>query len=316
MSATATQTAQVNGESEYSPKFLPMVNAIPVVNSLKKQIFTHVPQAENLTKHVGQQLGAVFNSTKDTPIQPMLIKLDTLAANGFAKLEKEVPLVSSPTEEVLRKTKVDQLLEFVTHYYVYYLNSVLSILGAYKGAIDPVLNKGLGFAEHFLGVTSTPEETQVVRLTKLKETVVGKVDEQVTPFITYGKETTTSIYDQIIPIVQSPLKFFYSEKDKATEAYYTPLISNLKTRVTKAESAAKSAFNQHKPDISGPNAVIPLVKTTVFAVLVFGYSVVYPESNAPEPKKGGVEEQTNGLVSGVELPGDGSAKKRPNGSAN
>jgi hypothetical protein len=315
MSATATQTAQVNGEAEYSPKFLLKVNAIPVVNSLKKQIFTHVPQAENLTKHVGQQLGAVFNSTKDTPFQPMLIKLDTLAANGVAKLEKEVPLVSSPTKEVLRKTKVDQLLEFVTHYYVYYLNSVVSILGSSKSAIDPVLNKALGIAESFLDVTSTPEETQGARLTKLKETVVAKVDEKVTPLITYGKETTTSIYNQVLPIVQSPLQFFYAEKDKATEAY-TPLISDLKTRITKAESAAKSAYNQHKPDISGPSAAIPLLKSTVFAALVFGYSIVYPESKAPEPKKGSVEEQTNGLVSGVELPGDGGAKKRPNGSAN
>ena len=313
MSATTTQTAEVNGEPTYESKFLPKVNAIPVVYSLKKHIFTHVPQAENLSKHVGRHLGTVFTYTKDTPVQPMLIKLDTLAANGVAKLEKEVPLVASPTEEVLKKTKIDKVLEFVTKYYVMTVNYVLNIFKAYKGVFDPIVNNVLSFTEQILGVQPAPEESQSTRFVKLKETFVVKVKEKVTLLTNQVKETATSIYNKVLHIAQSPLKFINTEKDKAAETY-SPLVSEVKARFTKAESAAKRAWLENKPDISGPNAFVPFVKAGIFATIVFGYNIVDPGAKKSGPKKRGVEEQTNGLVSGVEL-SDGDARKRPNGAA-
>jgi len=313
MSATATQTAQVNGEPSYESKFLPKVNAIPVVNSLREHIFTHVPQAENLSKHVGRHLGTVFTYTKDTPVQPMLIKLDTLAANGVAKLEKEVPLVASPTEEVLKKTKIDKVLEFVTKYYVMYVNYVLSIFKTYEGVLDRTVTNVLSFAEQILGIQPTPEESQSSRFTKIKETFVAKVDEKVTSLITQVNEVATSVYNQIFRVLQSPLKFFNAEKDKAAETY-SPVASEVKARFSKAESATKRAWLENKPDISGPNAFVPFIKAVIFTTIVFGYNILYPESKKSEPKKGGVEDQTNGLVSGIER-SDGDATKRPNGSA-
>lgn len=314
MSATATQTAQVNGEPSYEPKFLPKVNSIPVVNSLKKHIFTHVPQAANLTKQIGQQLGAVFDYTKDTPVHPMLIKLDTLAANGVAKLEKEVPLVASPTDEVLKKTKIDRVLELISHYYVLAANYALGVFRASTGFFAPFIDSVLTYAERFIGVKSEPEESQNDRFIKLKQAFVAKIDEKVTPLLNQVKQTASSIYNQILPVIQSPFKFFTAEKDKAADTY-APVISEIQTRFTKAEAASKTAWLENKLGISGPNAIVPFIKSSIFTVIVFGYNLVYPESKKSEPvKKGGVEEQTNGLVSGVELT-DGDAKRRPNGSA-
>jgi len=313
MSATATQTTQVNGDPTYESKFLPKVNAIPVVNSLREQIFTHVPQAENLSKHVGRHLGTVFTYTKDTPVQPMLIKLDTLAANGVAKLEKEVPLVASPTEEVLKKTKIDKVLELATKYYVMCVNYVLGIFKAYEGVLDRTVTNVLSFAEQILGVQPTPEESQSARFTKLKEVFIAKVDEKVASLITQVKGTATSVYDEVLRVPQSSLKFFNAEKDKTAETY-SPLVSEVKARYTKAESATKRAWLENKPDISGPNAFIPFVKAVIFTTIVFGYNILYQESKKSEPNNGGIEDQTNGLVSGVER-SDGDAKKRPNGSA-
>src|SRR5437762_11897888 len=93
MSAVATETVpKVNGDTTYSSKFLPKITAIPLINSLMKQ-FSRIPQAEALSKHVGDHLSAAFTYTNDTPIQSMLIKLDTLAPNGMPKLERDVPIV-------------------------------------------------------------------------------------------------------------------------------------------------------------------------------------------------------------------------------
>jgi hypothetical protein len=313
MSATATRTAHINGAPSYEPKFLPKVNSIPVVNSLKRQLFTHVPQAESLSKQVGQQLSAVFTYTNDTPIRPMLIKLDTLAANGVAKLEKEVPIVASPTDQVLKTTKIDQLLEFVAHYYVMSINYVLGIFNTYKGFFEPVVKQFLSYGEEFVGVKSSPGESLSARFTKLKEAIVAKIETHVTPLITQAKETAASIYNKALLVAQPRLKSFNAEKDKAIDTL-NPLVSELKTRFTKAESAAKDAWLENKRNISDPNAFVPFIKLTIFTGLVFGYNLVYPDTKKTSDKKDGVEEQTNGLVSGVELT-DGIAKNRPNGFA-
>ena len=132
------------------------------------------------------------------------------------------------------------------------------------------------------------------------------------PSSTKQERQLQSIYsDKITPLAQYRFKQFNAKKDKAAETY-SPVVSELTSRYTKAESAAKDAWFKTKPDISGPNAVIPSLKSGIFVVITFGYNLVFPESKKPFPQ--GVEEQMNGLVSGVELK-DGEAKKRPNGLA-
>lgn len=311
MSTTTTETtAQINGDNTYSPKFLPKVTSIPVVNSLKKQLFTHVPQAESLSKHVGEHLSAVFTYTNDTPIQPMLIKLDTLAADGVARLEKEVPIVTTPTEEVLKKTKIDSFIGFFTYHYVTSVDFIFNLLNAYKAALDPIVNRILNNFEVLLGLESPTDESQKARVTRIRGVIVEKVDLHVTPILNMTKETVTSIYsDKIAPLAKYPLRKFNSQKDKAAETYF-PVVSELTSRYTKAESAARDAWVKTKPDTSGPNAVIPSLKSGIFVIITFGYNLVFPESKKPSPNS--VEEETNGLTSGIELR-DGEAKKRPNG---
>jgi hypothetical protein len=316
--ATATETTpHVNGDaSKYESKFLPKVTAIPVVDSIKKQIFTTIPQAENLTKYVGGHLDTAFTYTKDTPIQGLIIKLDTLAASGMDKLEKEVPAVKTPTDEVLKKAKADRALDFFVYYYTTAVDFVANMLGAYKGAFEPYVSSFLDRLEGVIGVKSTKGETSRQRVKHIGGFAVEQVDSRVTPIINKTKETVSSIYaDKVVPLTQYPMKQFNGQKDKATEKY-SPLVNNLLSRVSKAESAAKDAWAETKPDISGPNAVVPTVKSGIYSVITFGYNLVYPEEKKPsvEGIDKGVEEQTNGLVSGVEL-GDGEAKKRPNGKA-
>lgn len=314
--ATATETKpHVNGDaSKYESKFLPKVSAIPVVDSVKKQIFTSVPQAESLTKYVGDSLGTAFTYTKGTPIQGLIIKLDTLAALGMDKLEKEVPAVKTPTDEVFKKAKADRALDFFTHYYTAALDFVSNMFGAYKGAFDPYVSSFLDRIEGFIGMKPTKGETSTQRVKHIGGFAVEKVDSRVTPILNKTKETASSIYtDKVIPLAQYPMKQFNGQKDKATEKY-SPLINNLTSRVTKAESAALDAWAETKPDISGPNAVVPTIKSGVYSAITFGYNLVYPEEKKPslDDIDQGVEEQTNGLVSGVDL-GDGGAKKRHNG---
>jgi hypothetical protein len=312
MSTTTTETAQINGDTSYSPKFLPKVTSIPVVNSLKNQLFAHVPQAESLSKHVGEHLSAVFTYTNDTPIQPMLIRLDALAADGVARLEKEVPIVTTPTEEVLRKTKIDRFICFFTHHYVTTVDFIFNLFNAYKGVFDPVVDGVLNNLEVFLGIQNSKDESQKERVAHIRGVIIEKVDSHVTPILNKTRETVASIYsNKITPLAQYRLEQFNTRKDKAAETY-SPVVSELASRYTKAESAAKDAWVKTKPDISGPNAVIPSLKSGIFVVITFGYNLVFPESNKSSPQ--GVEEQTNGLVSGIELK-DGDAKKRPNGLA-
>ena len=155
-------------------------------------------------------------------------------------------------------------------------------------------------------------DSQKARVTQIREAIVEKVDSQVTPILNKTKETVTSIYsNKITPLSQYPLKQFNAQKDKAAETY-SPVVSELTSRYTKAESAAKDAWVKTKPDMSGPDAVIPSLKSGIFVIITFGYNLVYPGSKKPSPK--GVEEQINGLASGIELK-DGEAKQRPNGMA-
>ena len=313
MTATATETTpQVNGDMAYSSKFLPKVTSIPVVNSLKKHVFLHVPYAESVSKYVGDQLGTAFTYTDNTPIQPMLIKLDTLAADGVAKLQKEVPIVTAPTDEVLKKTKIDRFVDLMTRYYVASVHFVHNLYDAYKSVFDPVINPFLDRFEAFLDIKSSKDQSQGARFGKIREVIVQKVDSKVTPILTQTKETVSSIYsDRLAPFAQYPVDLFSAQKEKSYEAA-SPYVSELTSRYTKAESAAKDAWTKTKPDISGPNSIIPTVKSGIFTVITFGYNLVYPESQKqPYPK--GVEDQINGLVSGVEL-SDGHAKKRVNGS--
>jgi hypothetical protein len=314
MTSTATETTpQVNGDTTYSSKFLPKVTSIPVVNSLKKQLFIYVPQAETLSTYVGTQLTTAFAYTDNTPIQPMLIKLDTLAADGVAKLQKEVPIVDTPTNEVLKKTKIDHVMDLFTHYYVVSVDFVFNIFNAYKGVFDPVLLPFLDRFEAFLDIKSSKDKSTADRFAKVRAVVIEKVDSKVTPILTQTKETVTSIYtNKVVPLAQYPANLFSAQKEKATEVV-SPYVSELTSRYTKAESAAKDAWTKTKPDISGPNSIVPTVKSGIFVVITFGYNLVYPESKK-QPSPHGVEDQTNGLVSGVEL-SDGHAKKRTNGSA-
>jgi hypothetical protein len=312
MTAPTTKTTpQVNGDTTYSSKFLPKVTSIPVVNSLKKQLFTTVPQAESLTKFIGDGLSTAFSYTNDTPIQPILIKLDTLAASGVAKLEKEVPMVNTPTDEVLKKTKLDRFIGFFTHYYTVSFDFVFNVFDAYKGAFDKGFNSFLDRFESFFGIKGEGKpDSPSARVSHIRGALIEKVDSRITPLANQLKETTGSIYsNQIVPLSQYPLKQLGVVKEKASEI---PIVSEIISRVTKAESAAESAWVETKPDISGPNAVIPTLKSGLFVVITFGYNLIYPEEKKPSPK--GVQDQTNGLVSGVELH-DGEAKKRPNGTA-
>jgi len=314
MTSTATETTpQVNGETTYTSKFHQEITSIPVVNSLRKQLFLHIPQAETLNKYVEDQLSAAFTYIDNTPIQAMLIKLDTLAADGVAKLQKEVPIVTTPTNEVLKKTKIDYFLDLFTRYYVASIDFAYNIFNTYKNVFDPVLVPFLDRFEAFFDIKSSKDKTTGARFSKIYEVVVEKVDSKVTPILTQTKETVTSIYtNKVVPLAQYPGNLFSAQKEKATEVA-SPYVSELTSRYTKAESAAKDAWTKTKPDISGPNSIVPAVKSGIFVVTTFGYNLVYPESEKqPSPK--GVEDQTNGLVSGVE-PSDGHAKKRTNGSA-
>src|SRR5271167_3178662 len=217
MSATTTETTpQVNGDPAYSPKSLSKVTSIPIVNSLKNHIFTHIPQVEVLTKYVGHYLSNAWTYTNDTPIQPMLIKLDTLAANGVARLEKEVPLVTTPTEEVLRKTKIYTYLDFFTHYYTASVDFIFNLLDGYKAAFEPAFNHILNQFEVFLGLEPPKQETKSARVTRIRGAVVEKVDSRVTPILNKTKEVVTSIYsDRIAPLIQYSLNQFNIQKDKA-----------------------------------------------------------------------------------------------------
>jgi hypothetical protein len=315
---TATETKpQTNGDaSKYESKFLPKVSAIPVVDSIKKQIYTTVPQAESLTKYVGDGLDTAFTYTKGTPIQGLIIKLDTLAASGMDKLEKEVPAVKTSTDEVLKKAKADRVLDFYTHYYTAALDFVSNIFGAYKGALEPYISSFLDRIEGFIGMKPVKGETSTQRIKHIGGFAVEQVDSRVTPLFTKIKQTASSIYtDKVIPLAQYPMKQFNGQKDKATEKY-SPLINNLTSRVSKAESAAMGAWAETKPDISGPNAVVPTIKSGIYSAVTFGYKLVYPEQKKPSVDgiDKGIQEQTNGLVSGVDL-GDGDAKNRFNGQA-
>jgi len=321
MTTTTTQTSShVNGDTTYSYKFIPKVTSIPVVNSLTKQIFTHVPQAEAASKYVGNHLNTAFNYTKDTPIQPMLIKLDTLAANGVAKLEKEVPIVNTPTEEVIKKTRIDKALEWFTHYYAVTADFLLNSLSAYKGAFNPTINTFLARFEDFLGISASPEDTQASRAQRIRkvggEKVVVNVRpilDKATPFVDKAKESYSSVYTRAQPFVEYPLKQIHIQKSKATEAV-RPYASLFKARFSKANSAAKEAWTETKPDRTAPTSIIPPLKSTLFVVLSFGYNFVYLDKPSEKPAPNKLEEQTNGLVSGVELK-EGEAKKRPNGPA-
>lgn len=314
MTVTATETEpQVNGDhSAYESKFLPKVTSIPVISSAKKHLYAAIPQTEVLTNYVGSCLGTAFTYTNDTPIQGILIKLDTLAASGVEKLEKEVPAVNMPTDQVLKKTKVDKFLDILTHYYVASVQFTFNLLNAYKSAADPVIHSVLNRIETFLGLKPAEQTNDTERIKRIRGSVYEKVDSRVTPIYNKSRDTVTSVYnDKFVPLTQYPTKQFHVQKDKANEKY-SPLVSELTNRYTKAESAAKDAWLQTKPDISGPNSVVPTLKSGIFTAITFGYNIVYPEQKKPDPK--GVESQTNGLVSGVELT-DGEAKKRSNGSA-
>jgi hypothetical protein len=178
---------------------------------------------------------------------------------------------------------------------------------------DPVIDPFLERFEAFLDIKVSKEQSQGARIGKIRQVVVQKVDAKVTPILTQTRETVSSAYtNNIVPLVQYPLDLFTAQKEKATEVA-SPYISELTSRYTKAESAAKDAWTKTKPDISGPNSIVPAVKSGIFVVITFGYNLVYPESKK-QPSPQGVEDQTNGLVSGVEL-SDGHAKKRVNGSA-
>jgi len=221
-------------------------------------------------------------------------------------------MVNTPTDEVLKKTKIDSFIGFFTHYYTASVDFIFNLFNAYKSAFDPLVAHVLDKFEAILGIKSEKPETSRTRITRIRGTIVEKVDSRVTPVLNSTNERVTSIYsNRIVPLIQYPLKQFNVQKDKAAETY-SPVVSELTSRYTKAESAAKDAWVKTKPDISGPNAVIPSLKSGIFAVITFGYSLVYPESKKPTLK--GVEEQTNGLVSGVDL-NNGDVTKRPNGKA-
>jgi hypothetical protein len=316
--ATATQThVQINGDKPtYEAKFLPKVNAIPVVQSFKKQVYTHVPHAENITKYVGDHLSTAFKYTDDTPIQGALKKLDSLAADGVERLEKQVPMVNAQPQEILKKTQVDKLLGFITHYYTVLVSFVFSLFNTYQNLFDPILLPALDRIEIFLDTTSTGPESKGERIKRIYAVAVEKVDNQVTPVINRTKETISAIYtSKVLPVAQFPLGLFTTQKDKAAESV-SPYVHGVNSRITKAESAAKDAWIQTRPDISGPNSVIPTLKSGVFAALTFGYKVVYPEKpkEEAEDKAAKTQEQSNGLVSGVDL-SDGGIHKRPNGVA-
>ena len=310
MSTTTTETTpQVNGATPYSPKFLPKLNSIPVVDSVKKHIFLHVPQAENVSKYVGHQLSIAFSYTKDTPIQPILIKLDTLAADGVDKLEREVPIVNAPTDEVLKKTKIDSLLSFIVHYYAITTGFIAGWFDSTKSVVDPYINIILDRFDGFLGV-SEPEKDQYARIIRIRDVVVAKVDPQVTLLLNKTKEVYRSIYGTyILPLSKYPLEQFNASKGKAEEIS-SPYLTEAKSRYAKAESSAKEIWSETKPDISGPNSAVPTVKAVVYTLITFGYKLIYPEGEKHVSK---TEEQTNGLVSGVELNSGAAAQKRANG---
>jgi len=316
MSTTIIEPAQTNGDSKTynleSSKFLPKVSSIPVISSFKKQLFLHVPQAELLSKYVYNGVNTVFTYTHDTPIEPMLIKLDTLAANGVSKLEKEVPIVAAPTDEVLKKTYLSEAFNFVTYWYTSTLSYFTNMFDAYQPVLDSFLKPFLDKAEGFLGTQAPKDEPQIARLKRLFGTVTERIDTKVSPIISSVKTRATSYYnDKVLPTAQLPLKQYNMAKEKAmtTASAYTSFVND---RFSKAELSAKDAWTKTKPDISGPNSVVPALKSGLFSGLTFVYALRY--GTVTKPNKPSVDDQTNGLVSGVEL-NDGIATKRPNGVA-
>ena len=301
MSAVATETVpKVNGDTTYSSKFLPKITAIPLINSLMKQ-FSRIPQAEALSKieALGQPL---------FEIQPMLIKLDTLAANGMAKLERDVPIVTTPTNEVLKKAKIDSFIGVFGHYYVASVDFVNNFFNAYKGFFDPAVNTILKYLESSLNVEVSKEETQKARVTRIRLVIIEKVDSKVTPILNKTNEKISSIFSKTTLVTQYSLNHFNDHKDRVVETC-SPLVSELTSRYRHAESAAKTAWVKTKPDFYGPSTVIPSVKSGIHTVMTFGYHLAYPGSKEASPNA--VDEQTNGLASGVELK-DGETKKRFN----
>jgi len=189
---------------------------------------------------------------------------------------------------------------------------IFNLFNAYKGVFDPVIDRVLNNLEVFLGIKNSKDESQKERVAHIRGVIVEKVDSHVTPILNKTRETVKSIYsDKITPLAQYRFEQFNAKKDKAAETY-SPVVSELASRYTRAESAAKDAWFKTKPDISGPNTLSPSLKSGIFVVITFGYNLVFPESKKPFPQ--GVEEQMNGLVSGVELK-EGEAKKRHNGLA-
>jgi hypothetical protein len=322
MTVTATETTspQVNGETgHYSSKFLPKVTSIPMVTSLKKQVFTSVPQAETFSKYVEDGLSTAFSYTKGTPLRPILIKLNELAATGLGKFEKEVPIVTAPTDEVLKKAKVDKGINFFVHWYTVSLDFACSVFDKYKGTLDQVLIPFLDRFEPFVGTKPQQGDAPIVRFKRLGGAAYEKTDAQVASILNKSKETVTSIYSTyIVPAIQTPQKQFVAQKDYAKEKV-SPYVSEATARYTKAEGAAKDAWTKTKPDISGPNSVLPTLKSGAFTVLTFVYKLAYPDAKTPSPKKmesdinSKLQEQTNGLVSGVDITDE--VKKRPNGMA-
>jgi len=313
MTRTTTETTpQVNGDPAYSSKFLPKVTSIPVITSLRKHLFIHVPQAEVLTTYVHGGLSAAFSYTHDTPIEPVLIKLDTLAASGFDKIEKEVPIVNASTNEVLEKTKISKAASAFVQLYTGTSDFVANIFDAYKGVLDPVVNPVLGRVEVFIGSKPAKNESQFGRIKLIGGVLIAKVDARVTPVILKTKETVTSIYtDKLFPIAQIPIKQYHAQKEHVAH-FLGPIYCVARSRITGAESAAKDAWTKTKPNLSGPSSIVPALKSGIFVVITFGYTLLYPQSNKSSPK--GAGDQTNGLVSGVEV-ADGEVRKRQNGQA-
>jgi len=313
MSATATETTpQVNGDTTYSSKFLPKVTSIPVVTSLKKQFYTYVPQAEVITNYVYGGVSTAFNYTHNTPVEPVLIKLDTLAASGFEKFQKEVPIVNAPTDEVLKKTKVSKATDILVQLYSGALDMMFNVFHTAISFVDPILNPVLDRVEAVVGTKPQKNESPTGRIKRISGALYGKADAVATPYISKSKE----IYaNNVLPVAQMPMKQFNVQKDKATETV-SPYVSEAKSRYSGAESAAKDAWTKTKPDNSGPIQVIPTVKSGIFTGITFGYTLLYPEDKKPSPEgiEKGVKDQTNGLVSGVDL-ADGETRKRPNGVA-
>jgi hypothetical protein len=167
--------AECPTNSVYEPKFLNKVISIPVISSLKKQLFIYIPHMETLALHVGDKFNMAFNCTEHTHLQEALIRLDALAASGIEVLEKQVPIVSTPTEEVLRNTNVDHFLTFLTIYYTIAIDFMHKLMESYKGFFDPI--PVLDRVESFLGTTPADKqpETTYERTTRIRSILIERV---------------------------------------------------------------------------------------------------------------------------------------------